>query len=161
LAGSEPAEPGAERASDPAAAREAAPGPAEGASPRLRQAAPNACEDIVHHNLPHKLRTNLGTLCRHTILTTSFLGWGHLKNGELLRAAEETGIDIFVTGDRTLKYEQNLGGRRLAIVVLSTNNWPIVRDHVSRILAAIDNARPGSCDTVGCGTFIRKRTDNR
>jgi hypothetical protein len=38
------------------------------------------------------------------------MGWASLKNGELLRAAEENGIDVLLTGDGTLSYEQNLTG---------------------------------------------------
>lgn len=112
---------------------------------------------LFDHNLPHKLRTNLITLSSHQIVTTSFLGWSHLKNGELLRMAEETGIDIFVTGDRTLVHENNLAVNRLAIVALSANNWPIIRDYVPQILAAIDMASPGSFQTVDCGRFSRRK----
>jgi len=81
---------------------------------------------LFDHNIPHKLRANLGTLSRHEIVTASYMGWGELKNGELLRIAEENGPEVFVTGDRSLADEQNLTGRRLAIVALSTNNWPII-----------------------------------
>jgi predicted nuclease of predicted toxin-antitoxin system len=112
---------------------------------------------LFDHNLPHKLRTNLGALTRHEIVTASYMGWGDLKNGELLRMAEENGLEVFVTGDQSLAFEQNLTGRRLAIIALSTNNWPIIKDHVLRILAAIDAAAPGSFQTVDCGTFRRKK----
>ncbi len=99
---------------------------------------------LFDHNLPHKLRTELGTFCQYEIATASFMGWRKLKNGELLRAAEENGFDVFVTGDQTLAYEQNLAGRRLAILALSANNWPIIKDYVAKILAAINGAAPGS-----------------
>jgi hypothetical protein len=112
---------------------------------------------LLDHNLPHKLRTNLGTPGKHEFVTASYMRWGDLKNGELLRAAEESGIEVFVTGDRSLVYEQNLTGRRLAIVALSTNNWPIVKNHLPQILAAIDSAVPGSFQAVECGTFSRKK----
>jgi predicted nuclease of predicted toxin-antitoxin system len=82
---------------------------------------------LLDHNLPHKLRTNLGTPGKHEFVTASYMRWGDLKNGELLRAAEESGIEVFVTGDRSLVYEQNLTGRRLAIVALSTNNLSALR----------------------------------
>jgi hypothetical protein len=42
---------------------------------------------LFDHNLPHKLRTNLAALGQHEIVTTSFMGWADLKNGELLRTA--------------------------------------------------------------------------
>jgi hypothetical protein len=47
-----------------------------------------------------------------------------LKNGELLKIAEEAGYDVFVTTDTNLKYQQNLSNRRLAIVVLLSTSWP-------------------------------------
>ena len=98
---------------------------------------------LFDQNLPHKLRTSLASLGpRHEIVTAAYMGWGELKNGELLRTAEAPGMEVLVTGDGTLAYEQNLTGRRLAIVALSTNNWPIVKNHVPQILAAIDSAAP-------------------
>jgi predicted nuclease of predicted toxin-antitoxin system len=99
---------------------------------------------LFDHNLPHKLRTTLIALAGHEIVTTSHMGWAELRNGELLRVAQENGLDVFVTGDKSLIGEQNLTGRRLAIVVLSANNCPIIQHRVPRILAAIDAAVPGS-----------------
>jgi hypothetical protein len=76
----------------------------------------------------------------------------------LLREAQQNGFEVFVTGDQSLVYEQqNLTGRRIAIVALSANNWPIIKNHIPRIHAAIDAAAPGSVYTVECGTFSRKR----
>jgi predicted nuclease of predicted toxin-antitoxin system len=112
---------------------------------------------LFDHNLPHKLRTSLGTLSMHEIVTASYMGWRDLKNGELLRIAEESGIEVLVTGDQSLLYEQNLTGRRLAIVALSANNWPIVKNYLAEILAAIDSAAPGSFQTVDCGAFSRRK----
>jgi hypothetical protein len=43
------------------------------------------------------------------------MGWAGLKNGELIAAAEQNGIDVLLTGDRSLAYEQNLTGKLLAI----------------------------------------------
>ena len=53
---------------------------------------------LLDHNLPHKLRTALAAISAHELVTASFLGWGDLKNGELLRAAEQAMFDTFVTG---------------------------------------------------------------
>jgi hypothetical protein len=112
---------------------------------------------LLDHNLPHKLRTNLGTLCSHEIVTASYMGWGKLKNGDLLRMAEENGFEVFVTGDQSLVTEQRLAGRRLATVALSANNWPIIKSYIPQILAAIESAVFGSVQTVECGTFTRKK----
>ena len=112
---------------------------------------------LLDHNLPHKLRISMSLLENHEFVTTSFLGWSHLKNGELLREAETAGIAVFVTGDRTLVHEQNLEGRRIAVIALSTNNWPIIRDFVPQILAAVNRAAPGSFQAVDCGVFRRRK----
>jgi hypothetical protein len=85
------------------------------------------------------------------------MGWDDLKNGELLRTAEESGLEVFVTGDQSFLYQQNLTGRRLAIVALSTNNWPIIKNYFPQILAAIDSSVPGSFQAVECGRFSRKK----
>ncbi len=79
-------------------------------------------EGLLDENLDHSLRKHLSG---HDVVTVSFMGWAGLKNGELLRAAEDSGIEVLVTGDRTLSYEQNLTGRGVAIVALSAIRLPI------------------------------------
>ncbi len=91
-----------------------------------------------------------------TFFTASYMGWEGFKNGQLLHAAEDDGFNVLITGDRTLCYEQSLSGRRLAIVALSSIEWRILRDYLPRILAAVDNAAPGSFQAVDCGEFSRK-----
>ncbi|MEO7144583.1 MAG: hypothetical protein ABI165_13875 [Bryobacteraceae bacterium] len=112
---------------------------------------------LFDHNLPHKLRTQLGALSRHEIVTASYMGWRKLKNGGLLRTAEENGFEVFVAGGQTLVHEQNLAGRPLAILALSANNWPIVKSCLREILVATDRAAPGSFQVIECGTFSRKK----
>ncbi|HEX7361899.1 MAG TPA: hypothetical protein VF283_15515 [Bryobacteraceae bacterium] len=56
---------------------------------------------LLDHNVPHKLRTSLLLLCKHEIVTASYMKWGEFKNGELLRMAEADGFQVFVTGDQT------------------------------------------------------------
>lgn len=67
-----------------------------------------------------------------------------LENGKLLKIAEETGFDVMITSDQNIQYQQNLSGRRLALVVLGSNIWPIVREHAAAIKAEADAATPGS-----------------
>jgi len=64
---------------------------------------------------------------------------------------------VLLTGDQTLNQEQNLAGRRLAVVALSAIQLPIIRNNLRAIVAAIDNAVPGSFQTVECGTFSRRK----
>jgi hypothetical protein len=108
---------------------------------------------LLDENLDHALRTLLG---RHEVVTAAYMGWAGLNNGDLLKAAEDNGIEVLLTGDQTLNQEQNLAGRRLAVVALSAIQLPIIRNNLRAIVAAIDNAVPGSFQTVECGTFSRR-----
>ncbi len=109
---------------------------------------------LLDENLPHRLRHRLGS---HEVYTVRYKGWAALKNGELLKTAEDDGFDVFITGDQTLSYEQNLVGRRVAIIVLSSIDWHILKDNLPPILAALDTAKPGSFQEVECGNFSRKK----
>ena len=71
------------------------------------------------------------------------MGWGRLKNGELIRRAEESGFEAFVTSDRNLRYQQNLVDRHIALLVLSTNYWPILHTRIAKIEAALATLQPG------------------
>jgi hypothetical protein len=110
---------------------------------------------LLDENLDHALRKLLG---QHEVFTVTFMGWTGLQNGELLRAAEDSGMDVLLTGDQSLTYEQNLTGRRLAIVALSAIQLPILKENLAKIIAAIDAATPGTFQAVDCGTFSRRRT---
>jgi hypothetical protein len=109
---------------------------------------------LLDENLDHALRNLLG---HHEVVTVAYMGWAGLKNGELLQIAEEDGVDVLLTGDGTLSYEQNLSGRRLAVVALSAIQLPIIKKHLPRIIAVITSAEPGSFQMVDCGTFSRKK----
>jgi putative NIF3 family GTP cyclohydrolase 1 type 2 len=93
---------------------------------------------------------------QHETVTVAYLGWSGVSNGELLNAAEGAGFDVFVTGDRALAHQQNLAARKMAVVSLSANNWPIIRDYLTQIVSAIDSARSGSFVRVECGAFSRR-----
>jgi hypothetical protein len=69
---------------------------------------------------------------------------GSLTNGDLLAEAERAGFDVLLTADKNMRHQQNLRGRRIALVVLSTPQWPVVRLHIERIAAAVNGATPGS-----------------
>ena len=73
-------------------------------------------------------------LIGHSVETAFELGWGTLQNGALISAAEAQGFEVFLTTDKNLKYQQNLAGRRLAIVVLSTTSWPRIRPVKAKVL---------------------------
>jgi predicted nuclease of predicted toxin-antitoxin system len=97
---------------------------------------------ILDESAPQKLRLLLEG--DHTVVTTSYQGWSGLKNGELLNVAEATGFELLITADQEIKYQQNLKGRKLALLVLSTNNWERIKAHIAEIRAAASAATPGS-----------------
>lgn len=81
-------------------------------------------------------------LTGHVVATAYEMGWAALANGELLKAAE-AGFEAFVTTDRNLRYQQNLSGRRLAILVLPTTSWPKIQIHIAEVVAAVNQLRAG------------------
>jgi hypothetical protein len=80
----------------------------------------------------------------HDVRTAAQQGWDTLKNGELLVAAEADGFDVLLTTDKNMRYQQNLAGRKIAVVVLGQQQWPSLRPHVQRVVEAVNAALPGS-----------------
>ena len=83
-------------------------------------------------------------LLDHVVEESRSHGWDTLRNGELLDAAEAAGFDVFVTTDRNLRHQQNLTGRRIAIVVLGKGRWRFIKNRLGEIAAAASAATPGS-----------------
>ena len=81
----------------------------------------------------------------HTVVTAFSRGWDRLKNGALLKAAEENAFELLLTTDRRIQYQQNLKDRKIAIVVLTgSTKWSRVRLHFEPIIAAVNVVTPGS-----------------
>jgi hypothetical protein len=53
-----------------------------------------------------------------------------------------------VTSDKGIRHQQNLTGRKIALVVLSQGRWRLVRQRLEAIAAAVDAATPGSYTEV-------------
>ena len=97
---------------------------------------------LFDKNVPVGVRRFLSHHEVHTFVET---GWSiQLENSDLLKAAEASGFDVMVTSDQNISYQQNLKGRKLALVVLGSNIWPIVSNHEAEITAIADAATPGS-----------------
>lgn len=77
----------------------------------------------------------------HAVVTAYESGWSTLQNGDLIRAAESSGFDAFVTTDRNLKYQQNLKNRKMAILVLLSTNWPDIRRKAHQVAEKISKLR--------------------
>jgi hypothetical protein len=80
----------------------------------------------------------------HDVTTAIDAGWERLANGQLLKMAEEAGFEILLTTDKRIRYQQNLKGRKIALVVLGNQQWPVAKKHVEKIVAAVNSCTPGS-----------------
>ncbi len=90
-------------------------------------------------------------LVGHQVFTVAYMKWIGMKNGELLRAAEAAEFDLLITSDQGFPHQQDLAGKHLAVLLLSTPDWNVIRRQVARIAAAIDVAQPGSLVKLDLG----------
>ncbi len=70
------------------------------------------------------------------------MGWAGIKNGSLLNLAEGRS-DLFLTSDQNLRYQQNLQGRQIAILQLSTNKLNRILAATVLLVQAIETTQPG------------------
>jgi hypothetical protein len=87
-------------------------------------------------------------LAGHAITHARQIGWHQLKNGELIQQAEEAGYELLLSTDKNIRYQQNLTRRKIALVVLSNQQWPAVKLYLDRIVIAVNAAAPGSYTEV-------------
>jgi hypothetical protein len=100
---------------------------------------------ILDENVPNGVRH---MLVSHTVMTVHEAGYDGMKNGQLLSVLDGN-FDVLITADKNLRYQQNLDGRRLGIVELPTNRWPLLRSLESEIVAAVE--RCGLSDYIVVG----------
>ncbi len=81
----------------------------------------------------------------HVVDTTDERGWSRLQNGNLLDQAESSQYDAFITTDRNLPYQQNLGKRVIRILVLTTTAWPRIREKTNEVRSALESLEEGGC----------------
>ena len=97
---------------------------------------------LFDHGVPRGIARALQA---HTVKEARAQGWDTLSNGDLLEAAA---FDVLLTTDTNLPHQQNLGGRKLAIVIISKNRWSLVRPMMQQIADAVNAATPGTCTLV-------------
>jgi len=100
-------------------------------------------------------------LSKHDVHTLVQMQWHpQLENGQLLTAAEAAGFDVMVTSDQNIMFQQNLAGRKLALIVLGSNIWPIVREYEAAIATKVDAATPGSNSFIEMPLPPKRRRDD-
>jgi hypothetical protein len=100
---------------------------------------------LFDHSTPAPLRH---ALKGHVVIEAVERGWERLENGALLDAAEAAAFEVVVTADKNMRYQQNLAARKIAIVALGNAQWPVLRNHVDKVIAALNGATPGSYTEV-------------
>ena len=100
---------------------------------------------LFDQGTPRPLRNFLS---EHAVDTSARKGWSELSNGELLDIAESEHYELLITTDQNLKHQQNLGTRRLAVLVLRSGSWPYARGRIEEIRAAIAEVRSGDVKEV-------------
>ena len=80
----------------------------------------------------------------HDVKTVQQPGWTGIKNGELLALAADA-FDVFVTVDRNLAFQQNLGALPLPFIVMhaASNRLTDLKPLVTHLLTALTNVRAG------------------
>jgi len=94
---------------------------------------------IIDECVPHIVKKRLP---QREIKTVQEMGWAGVKNGELLELVESE-FEIFITSDKNLRYQQNLQNRKTAILLLPSNQVPVVVDLLPRIDEELERIKSG------------------
>ena len=102
---------------------------------------------LIDECLPRRCKT---LISGHEIVTVPEVGWAGKKNGELLALMESKGYDVFITADQNTRYQQNLKGRQIAIMVLvlPALHFDYVVALSDKIQVALAIIQPGAFVTV-------------
>src|SRR5260370_2388413 len=95
---------------------------------------------LFDHDTPAPLRYSLPG---HKVETAYERGWAELTNGELLAVAESEGFELLITTDRSIRYQQNLAGRKLSLLVINTNDWTRIRKFKALVVSAVSAISSG------------------
>jgi hypothetical protein len=76
-------------------------------------------------------------LSGHTVKTAAEQGWSQMLNGEWLRVAEVSGFNVLLPPDQGIRHQQNLRDRRIAIVILGSAQWPLIKPIVEQVASAV------------------------
>ena len=97
---------------------------------------------LLDECLPRKLKRSI---VGHDVTTVQERGWSSKKNGELLRLMDGT-VDVFLTSDQNLRYQQNLATIHFSIIVLVVpdNRLPTLQPLMPQVQSLLDMITPGT-----------------
>ena len=102
---------------------------------------------LLDECLPRRLKNELpGTEAK----TVPDCGWAGVKNGELLARAVGQ-FDVFLTVDRQLASQQNIGALAIAVIAMRaiSNDLDDLRPLLPQVLALLSRVKPGTVTIVG------------
>lgn len=100
---------------------------------------------LFDNGTPRQLRRQL---FGHDVETARQRGWDTIANGTLLDEAEAANFDAIITTDQSIRYQQNLSNRRIAVVVLMSTSWPLIQRRAEAVRSALEEIRPGELREV-------------
>jgi hypothetical protein len=109
---------------------------------------------LFDHNVPKQLGRHL---VGHAVRTAKEMSWSRIANGLLLQTAEDAGFDLLITADQNLSYQQNLSGRMIALIVLRSNSWKVIRPQVELVIAAVNGATAAGFYVVDFDRALRRK----
>ncbi len=97
---------------------------------------------LLDENLPEPLKNHFSN--DFEVTSVHEAGWQSLKNGELLKAMTVDGIEILLTVDKNLQFQQNLDKFNVQLVVLLTfdNRLKTLVSKLTQIETEINSANP-------------------
>lgn len=105
---------------------------------------------LIDECLPKQLKAWLAGA--HEAVTLVEAGWVSVKNGKLLRLANDAGFDVFVTADKNMYYQQNFAGLRISAVVIPSNRKLLVQRSVPAFLQSLARMQPGEKIVMDLGS---------
>ena len=109
---------------------------------------------LLDENVPVGVK---GLLAGFQTRTAGEMGWVGITNGKLLDAAEAAGFQIMITADQNISAQQRLVGRKIALVVITTNHWDTIRDNAGPVISACSGAGEGTYNVVSLPRPLRRR----
>jgi predicted nuclease of predicted toxin-antitoxin system len=85
-------------------------------------------------------------LQNHEVVHARDVGWQLLKNGDLIAKAEASDFPVLITVDKNLRYQQNITGRKINIIILNSKRvtYRHIEPLAEQVLQALQNLGKGS-----------------
>jgi len=94
---------------------------------------------LIDESLPRYLKR---ILIDYDVRTVQEMGWAGVENGALLELAESD-FEVFLAADKNIRYQQNLKGRKLAIIEFPSNKLSLVKRLESNIKTTLEQITTG------------------